>query len=310
MGFFKSPLVRKLIVIGVILLTFGIFGWYVATHPDVVHTILDLNPMILVLLTVAYSLTILANGIILHYSLAYVKRKTSLFDNLMLTGYSSIVNFFGPLQSGPGFRAVYLKKKYSIEIKRFLLATFIFYLFFGIINLLIVTLAGVIEKPTWRPAILLTVIVAAVATYPLILVARKKERIRTLMDSMRLKDRNFWFIGAGALGLTLSAGLVYLIELHEIAPGTNVWQTLIYTATANLSLFVSLTPGAIGFRETFLVLSQQLHGIPTEVIITASVVDRAFYVAFLLVMFVALLAINGHKKILPSLKRSNRQRQQ
>ena len=309
MNLLKSPFVRKLVVIGLILLTFGVFAWYVVTHPDVVRTILGLNPIILVLLTLAYALTILANGVILHYSLAYVKRRTSMFDNLILTGYSSIVNFFGPLQSGPGFRAVYLKKKYNIEIKRFLLATFIFYLFFGIINLLVVILAGVIEKPSWRPAILLTVVVAAIAAYPLIAIARRKERIRTLIDSMRLKDKNFWLIGAGALGLTLSAGLVYLIELHEIAPSTNVWQTLVYTATANLSLFVSLTPGAIGFRETFLVVSQQLHGIPTDVIITASVVDRAFYVAFLLVMFVSLLAINGRKKFLLNVKRPNQQRQ-
>jgi uncharacterized membrane protein YbhN (UPF0104 family) len=126
---------------------------------------------------------------------------------------------------------------------------------------------------------------------------------------MRLKDKNFWLIGAGALGLTLSSGLAYFVELTQIAGHINIGQVLVYTATANLSLFVSLTPGAIGFRETFLILSQQLHAIPTNTIFAASVVDRAFYVAFLLVMFVVLLAINGHKKFMPALKRSNRQRQ-
>jgi uncharacterized membrane protein YbhN (UPF0104 family) len=309
MGFLKSKLFRQLLVVIIILLTFGTFVWYGATHPKIISTVLGLNPVIIIFLTLAYSLTILANGVILHFSLAYVQRKTSIFDNILLTGYSSIVNFFGPLQSGPGFRAVYLKKKYGIEIKRFLLATFVFYLFFGAINLTIVLIAGIVEKPDWRPAIIISIVTAAILAYPLLRLASKKERFKTLISSMRLKDGNFWLIGAGALGLTLSSGLAYFIELTEIAGHINIGQVLVYTATANLSLFVSLTPGAIGFREAFLVFSQQLHSISTNVIFAASVVDRAFYVAFLLVMFIVLLAINGHKKFLPSLKRSNRQRQ-
>jgi uncharacterized membrane protein YbhN (UPF0104 family) len=309
MGFLRSKIFRQLAVVLIILLTFGVFIWYGLTHPQIIATVLGLNPVIIIFLTLAYSLTILANGVILHFSLAYVQRKTSIFDNILLTGYSSIVNFFGPLQSGPGFRAVYLKKKYGIEIKRFLLATFVFYLFFGIINLAIVLVAGIIEKPDWRPAIIIFVIVAAILAYPLLRFASKKERLRTLISSMRLKDSNFWLIGAGALGLTLSSGLAYFIELNEIAGHINIGQVLVYTATANLSLFVSLTPGAIGFREAFLVFSQQLHSISTNVIFAASVVDRAFYVAFLLVLFIVLLAINGHKKFLPSLKRSGRQHQ-
>ena len=305
MDFLKSKLFRQLLVVGIVLLTFGVFIWYGITHPQVIGTILALNPTILVFLTIAYSLTIIANGVILHYSLAYVQRKTSIFDNIMLTGYSSIVNFFGPLQSGPGFRAVYLKKKYGIEIKRFLLATVVFYLFFGIINLLIVILAGLVQKPEWRPAIMIAAIVFAVLSPILVRYALKKERTRTIIQSMRLKDRNFWLIGAGALALTLASGSAYFVELNEIAGHINIGQVLVYTATANLSLFVSLTPGAIGFREAFLVFSQQLHAIPTNTIFAASVLDRAFYVAFLLVMFVVLLVVNGRKKIMPVFKRSN-----
>ena len=309
MGFLKSKLFRQLLVVGIIVLTFGIFIWYGASHPKIISTVLGLNPIIIVFLAIAYSLTILANGIILHFSLSYVRRKTSILDNILLTGYSSIVNFFGPLQSGPGFRAVYLKKKYGIEIKKFLLATFVFYLFFGVINLIIVIIAGLVQKPEWRPAIIITALALALLSPLLLRLALKKERIRAFIGSMRLKDKNFWLIGAGAVGLTLSSGLAYFIELNEISGHIGLGQVLVYTATANLSLFVSLTPGAIGFREAFLIFSQQLHTIPTTTIFAASVIDRAFYVAFLLVMFIVLLAINGRKKFLPSLTRSNQRRQ-
>lgn len=309
MGFLKSKLFRQLLVVGIIFLTFSIFIWYGASHPKIINTVLGLNPIIIVFLAIAYSLTILANGIILHFSLSYVRRKTSILDNILLTGYSSIVNFFGPLQSGPGFRAVYLKKKYGIEIKKFLLATFVFYLFFGVINLIIVVIAGLVQKPEWRPAIVITALALALLSPLLLRLALKKERIRTFISSMRLKDKNFWLIGAGALGLTMSSGLAYFIELNEISGHIGLGQVLVYTATANLSLFVSLTPGAIGFREAFLIFSQQLHAIPTNTIFAASVIDRAFYVAFLLVMFIVLLVVNGRKKFLPNLKRSNQQRQ-
>lgn len=308
MGFMQSKLFRQLLVIVVILVTFGIFIWYGATHPNIIDTVTGLNPAILIFLTIAYSLTILANGVILHYSLAYVQRKTSLIDNILLTGYSSIVNFFGPLQSGPGFRAVYLKKRYGIEIKRFLLATFVFYVFFGILNLLIVIGAGLIQKPSWRLPIIATAIALVLLLPFLLRLALKTKRLSQAIRSMRIKNRSFWLIGVGAVSLTVAAAFAYFIELHEIAPSTNIWQVLIYTATANLSLFVSLTPGAIGFREAFLVLSQQLHGISTDTIIAVSVVDRAFYVSFLLAMFVVLLVINGHKKFMPAIRRSGQQR--
>jgi uncharacterized membrane protein YbhN (UPF0104 family) len=72
-------------------------------------------------------------------------------------------------------------------------------------------------------------------------------------------------------------------------------QSVIYAAAANLALFVSLTPGAIGFRESFLLLTRQLHQIPNDIVFAASIIDRAFYVVFLLVLFVVLLLFTGNR---------------
>lgn len=300
MSLLKSHLLRRLLVVGIIVVTFGVFIFYGASHPEVINTILSLNPMIIVLLTIAYSFTVLSNGLILHFSLSYLRSRTPVLDNIILTGYSSVVNFFGPLQSGPGFRAIYLKKKHGIEIKQFILVTFIFYLFFAVINLLIVGLAGFIQEPDWRIYITLIILTLLLFAYLIVKFKSRVQRIDTLISAMRIKDRNFWLIGLGALLLTFSSGFVYLVELTEIVPDSvNLWQVMVYTATANLSLFVSLTPGAIGFREGFLLVSQQLHDIPTASIIAASLVDRAFYVVYLLVMFVILLVVNTRKKLLP-----------
>lgn len=296
-GIIRSKNIRLVFVILVIIATFAIFGWYLASHPTVIDVLLHLSPWIIVLLTIAYLLTIVANALILHFSLSYVKRSTPLLDNVFLTGYSSIVNFFGPLQSGPGFRAIYLKKKYGVEIRRFIVATLIFYFFFGTINLAVMIISAFLQFPEWRSIIIVSVLSGLVALVPLIILLRRTKRGNNFFRNIRFSDRSFWLIGVGALLLTLSTAFAFGIEIYHVASGISLWQVVVYTAVANLSLFVSLTPGAIGFREAFLVFSEHLHNLSTDVIAAASVIDRAFYIVFLLLLFIVLLAINSTRHI-------------
>ena len=66
-----------------------------------------------------------------------------------------------------------------------------------------------------------------------------------------------------------------------------------YTGAANFALFVSLTPGAIGIRESFLFFSQRLNHITNAAIVGANVLDRTVYVIFLGLIFIVLLIIRG-----------------
>jgi uncharacterized membrane protein YbhN (UPF0104 family) len=72
---------------------------------------------------------------------------------------------------------------------------------------------------------------------------------------------------------------------------------LSYTGAANLALFVSLTPGAIGFRESFLYFSQSLHHITTAQILSANLIDRAVYVIFLLLLLLVVLIMHVGKRL-------------
>lgn len=281
----------------VVVATLAVFGWYVATHPEVVDVLLGLSPWVVVLLTIAYTLTIVVNALVLHWSLAYVNRSTPLLDNALLTGYSSIVNFFGPLQSGPGFRAVYLKHRYKVEIKRFLAATAVFYLFLAALNGAVVLVAAALSFPQWRVPLAALVVLGLAVLRPFIVRVGRTERGRMILDAIRFDNRYFWLTGLGALLLSLTTAAAYGVEVYYVTDGVSVWQLLVYTAVANLSLFVALTPGAIGFREAFLLFSQKLHGISPDVIAAVSIIDRAFYVAFLLVMFLLLVATNSRKKL-------------
>jgi len=294
--------IRILLIVIVMLATLGLFGSYLKDNPDVLDNVLGLDATTIALLSLAYLGTVAANAFVLWASLRLIGKHVGFFENVALTGYSSVVNFFGPLQSGPGFRAVYLKSRHAVSLKRFFYVTLVFYGFFAAINGLVIVLAllGRVEQSLLP---LLTLGIALIATVAL-LSLRGSKRIMTLFAEVRLTDRNFWFIGLGAVALAATTALAYFVELRHVDASISLLHTVIYTAAANLALFVSLTPGAIGFRESFLLLSQQLHGIPTSTVIAASVIDRAFYVVFLLVMFVALLLLGVRSRITGSGKSS------
>lgn len=285
-----DPQFRKILVVSIILITLGVFAYYLATHQEILKTLLHLPPYLLILLTVGYLGAIIANAFILHASLNLLAKRAHFGDNIALTSYSSIINFFGPLQSGPGARAVYLKAKYGVRLRDFFGVTLLFYAFFAFINGVILALAIVIRFQTWT-AFLVVLLGIFIATALGIAAYRRIEKIRHMLHSFKLHDINTWLIGLGAILLISATTFTYFFELMHVAPGTSLWQTIVYTAAANLALFVSLTPGAIGFRETFLVLSSKLHGIDSANIIAANIIDRAFYIVFLLVVFVILITV-------------------
>lgn len=284
----RNPQVRGTLVVLIVVLTFGIFGYYLWKHPEVVTTLTHLPASLLAVLALGYIVTILANAYVLHASLRLLDKRAPYSDNILLTSYSSIINFFGPLQSGPGARALYLKAKYSVRLRDFFATTLIFYGFFALINCVILGAAAIIRYPS----VLVISLVALTALLGLVIVfllATRSARFGQLVRSLKLHDLHFWQIGVGAALLVAATAFIYFAELHHVASGTTIWQAIVYSAAANLALFVSLTPGAIGFRETFLVLSEKLHGIATPTVLSASIIDRAFYIVFLAVLFVIVL---------------------
>jgi len=286
---------KWIVAIVIILATIGLFAWYISNNPEVLETITSLNPIVILLLTIGYVLTLLANAFVLYCSLHLLGKRVPLIENVALTGYSSIVNFFGPLQSGPGFRAVYLKRMHSVKLRDFLFVSIIFYGFFGLMNGL--TIGAVAAFRFGQIAALLWSIFALAIFLLAGWMIHKK--YPDLIPRLRLfaKNKNFWLVGLGAFLLIAATVFIYHTELAFVYSGVSIFQSIVYTAAANLALFVSLTPGALGIRESFLILSQQLHNIPSDAIVSASVIDRAFYVIFLLVMFVLLLAVDAKRRL-------------
>jgi uncharacterized membrane protein YbhN (UPF0104 family) len=87
------------------------------------------------------------------------------------------------------------------------------------------------------------------------------------------------------------------VQLNAVDPGITASQVAVYTGAANLALFVSFTPGAIGFRESFLVFTQQLHHISNSTIVAANTIDRSVYVLMLLILGLVILATHARRRL-------------
>lgn len=266
---------KRALAIGVLVLVAAFIAVYIALRPQIVGEVLAVGPVVLGWLCALYALIIASHWLILVLTVRWCEARIGGREGLLLTVYSTVANFFGPLQSGPGVRAAYLKAKVGVRLRDFTMATMVYYLAFGAVNvsllftrtlpwltvLGLVATAGVIAVVAWR--------------------AGAGRRIAT------------WLIAIVTAVQALLMAAVYHVEVNAVAgPGADALQSLVYSASANLSLFVSITPGAIGFREAFLGFAQSLHGVGLDVIIAAGIVDRAFYVLFLGVLFLLSSLLN------------------
>src|SRR5687768_7968387 len=125
----KRSVWRPIIAVSILIITIGAFVRYFSAHPEVGEQLAELSPAIIILLLTLYFGTTVALGLVTLATLRLCRERLSSKDSLLLTAYSSLVNFFGPLQSGPAFRAVYLKKKLNINLKSYAAATFLYYIF-------------------------------------------------------------------------------------------------------------------------------------------------------------------------------------
>jgi uncharacterized membrane protein YbhN (UPF0104 family) len=269
----------------VLALTAVVFVHYISGHPQLLHKLGETNPLLIAALVVLYLAWFAALVLILRVSLRLFDTAMPAQENVLLSAYSSLINFFGPGQSGPAFRALYLKKRYALRIKDYMFASLLYYGFYAIISALCVCVGSL---PWWQTIGLVS---ATIGGSALVIRWYAKRSVVSAKPGMNAKNLGLLF------GLTATQVLIQFVifftELYSVSPATTVSQALSYTGVANFAIFVSLTPGAIGIREAFLVFSQNLHNLGNGIIVAANVIDRAVYLLLLGVLFLMTLVLHA-----------------
>lgn len=129
-----SGRVKQLLAIAILCITIGLFVYYFASHPEYITRVKQTSPLVIgaVLAVNIVGVIILAavNQITVHLAGKPIATR----ENFLLTIYSSIANFFGPLQSGPGVRAAYLKTKHGVKLRNYTAATLLYFAIFAVIS--------------------------------------------------------------------------------------------------------------------------------------------------------------------------------
>lgn len=289
---------KRSLILPLLVVTALVFVRFFHTHPEYWRQLRHVPPstLITVLALNIVLLTILAG--IYRISVQLCGKQISGRENFLLTAYSSIINFFGPLQSGPGVRAAYLKTKLQIRLRDYSLVTLLYYALFAIMNILFLCVGS---RPWWQ-TLLALIIVGGICW---VVISRFAAKDTWSKRSLTLKPRLLALLALLTFLQIAVQCIAFYVELHSVNAHISLRQAVTYTGAADLALFVSLTPGAIGFRESFLVFSHSLHHISTGNILSANLIDRAMYVVFLVLLFLA--AASTHASTLVRLKKLRQQ---
>lgn len=270
---------KRALAIIVLVAFFALIGVYIAVDPGIIVRAASIGWVNICLLVLLYCAVVTTNFVILMATVRLCGATLAARESLLLTIYSTVANFFGPLQSGPGVRAAYLKTRVGLRLRDFTLSTLFYYLAFGALN---VALLFILLAP-WLSALAVLALVGIT-----VFIWRRYK--------LGEKGRQFLVIIGATAAQVVLMGTVFFVELNAVSSHyIDYWRALIYGGSANLSLFVSITPGAIGFREAFLLFAQGLHHVSVADIASAGIVDRAFYILFLgaLLVVSSLLHLRG-----------------
>ncbi|MEK7594934.1 MAG: lysylphosphatidylglycerol synthase domain-containing protein [Patescibacteria group bacterium] len=281
----KLPPWRPIAAIGIVIGTIAAFVYYFIHNPSVGEQLQRTSLSVIAIILLLYFGTVGALALINSSTLRLCKIKMGNSESLLLTAYSSVVNFFGPLQSGPAFRAVYLKSKYKLNLKDYTVATFVYYFFYAAFSGMFLFF-GILKWWLIVPVVLGIIVLLALRKDP-----------RALNRLSKLDLTGWYFLAAASLLQVVLVAAIYYTELSAIDPNISLSQAIIYTGAANFALFVSITPGAIGFRESFLLFTQRLHHIDSSTIVAANILDRAMYVVLLLILALFIFGTHARRQL-------------
>lgn len=284
-----KKLLQRAIRALVLLLTVIVFSYYLWRHPELANQLRHTPLHVLAQVLLLYLAWFAAAGLALHATLRICGTPLRAGENILLNAYSTLVNFFLPGQGGVAVRGLYMKKRHQLPYSRYILATLLFYVCYAIVSAVMLLVSS---RPWWQTCLGLAAVIAGSL---LVFGVYQRRTQTTVAEGASLT--NVAFLLVASFCQVAAQAAIFGRELRAIDPAITLPQVVTYTGAANFSVFVALTPGAIGIRESFLMLTRSLHHIETATIMAASTLDRAVFLVFLGVLFLFSQAFHAKKQL-------------
>lgn len=247
------------------------------------------------------------NGLFLKVLLARFGIEIDFMEHFSLSIVTSFGNIFLPMKGGAGIRAVYLKSKYNFDYSYFVASLAGNYLVcFGVTGMAALGGMGFYWASAGFfsvPAALVFFSITAGALWAILRPPRTADwiplrRAKDLANQMlagwhivRESSRTvLQLLGLTTLNMVLGSVTVWLEfaafgmkDIHGSPIG--LAQSAVFSAISGFSIFVGLTPAALGVRESVLMFSSEILGITPLQALAVSLLDRTLSFLVLAIFF-------------------------
>lgn len=209
-----------------------------------------------------------------------------------LTVLNNLGNFIGPLKLGSGMRIEYLRQKYKLNVKDFILLNFNFAVYSQIIFLTTFTIAVYMTS-----RINTQVLIGLLAILVLGLIVLRKESLFNLVNILYSKElMNSVLLNLSIFSLFLLGSLVVFTEVNLILNNSYSFVNSIFIFQGiSLTNLVNLTPANLGVRELALTTINSLHELNLNQLIEIGIIDRfcSITATFICFLFQNVLRLRG-----------------
>jgi len=265
-------------------------------HWDSLRHLLRLSAGSLSLIYFISMVGLLNRTYVIHRLLLIFNVKTRFWDMVLLQNAIYLLDY-APMKLGTAFRANYLKRHYGLLYSQFS-ALFIYLIVLTVATaslLSIIVLLFVYDISRYEIRVLLVVfsvtlivsLLLAFVPLPLPSTTSKPTKIlKSFVDaryqlsrSKRILVKCAFLLMCNFLIGSLRLGIVY----HNLNQQFHLTDYLVLGALGHIALFLSLTPGSLGVRELVMSAGATTLGVPLEVGILASLVERAIILSWAVV---------------------------
>jgi uncharacterized protein (TIRG00374 family) len=274
---------------------------YLVINPHIVTSLRHTDWYLLLGVALLHVLVIWLNGLFTREIVKVFGKYISGGESFYLSIISTVGNFLMPFRGGAGIRAVYLKKKHGLDYSYFASTMsgnyLIVFLILSLLGLYALAAVHVIEKvySVWLYLLFAGVFVSTVLVMSFELRAidrlagyRAGRIINSMLEGWHsIRTNRTLLLRLMILTLfTIAASMgVYYIEFAAIGIKLSLLQVMLYSVLSSMTLFISITPGSIGIRESVFLIFSSILMITDEQIIQAAIIDRGTLTVVLLFVY-------------------------
>ena len=290
--------IKRLLSVFVLIILIVWFVTYINTHLNEFKQIKIIHYNHLFYISVLTIIFLVSNGLQLRYLLEPFKIRLPFKEWFGLSVVSTFGNYLTPFRGGMGLRAIFLKNKYQFSYSLFVSTLAAAYIIVFLVNSLIGVLSMMLIYLFYNlfSKIILTLFLTLFLFCLFIVIFSPKfyqtkykliNKFLNIVNGWSLIKSNYKILTFTSFFTFLNVAFSVLIMYLEFSAfGINIsWtQSLFLTIVSTFSIFLSITPGSLGIKESILVFSANLINISSTQALSVAILDRVINLIIILIL--------------------------